>query len=190
VFRRLFLALLGAVLAAGFLVSVPSAATAATAGPSSFKVVPKSGVRNDSLRLQWTWKAKVDSYQLQVSTSATFASGVTTVTVKGKKNRPSKSLMAATVSPLRNATAYHARVRSKSGSTYSAWTSVVRTATKVRTPDKITSVGHSRKLHSRIPGSSLLECEGAGHMVLLEHHKQVTAELDDLLSLAQGQVPL
>lgn len=54
------------------------------------------------------------------------------------------------------------------------------------TDDKITSVGHSRKLHSRIPGSSLLECEGAGHMVLLEQHKQVTAELDDLLSLAQA----
>ena len=55
------------------------------------------------------------------------------------------------------------------------------------TEDKITPIGHSRKLHSRIPGSSLLECEGAGHMVLLEHHKQVTAELDDLLSLAQGE---
>lgn len=142
-FRRLFLALLGAVLAAGFLVSVPSAATAAAAGPSSFKVVPKSGVRNESLRLQWTWKAKITSYQLQVSTSPTFASNVKTVTVNGKKNRPSKSLMAATVSPLKNATAYHARVRSKSGSTYSAWTSVVRTATKVHTPDKITSVGYT-----------------------------------------------
>ena len=55
------------------------------------------------------------------------------------------------------------------------------------TADKITSIGHSRKLHSRIPGSSLLECEGAGHMVVLERHKQVTAELDDLISLAQGQ---
>ncbi|WP_210650254.1 alpha/beta fold hydrolase [Nocardioides sp. SYSU D00065] len=55
------------------------------------------------------------------------------------------------------------------------------------TADKITSVSHSRELHSRIPGSSLLECEGAGHMVLLERHKEVTAELDDLLSLAQGQ---
>ena len=55
------------------------------------------------------------------------------------------------------------------------------------TEDRITSVGHSRKLHSRIPGSSLLECEGAGHMVLLERHKQVTAELDDLISLALGQ---
>jgi pimeloyl-ACP methyl ester carboxylesterase len=56
------------------------------------------------------------------------------------------------------------------------------------TEDKITSIGHSRKLHSRIPGSSLLECEGAGHMVLLERHKEVTAELDDLIALAQGQV--
>jgi pimeloyl-ACP methyl ester carboxylesterase len=56
------------------------------------------------------------------------------------------------------------------------------------TEDKITSLGHSRKLHSRIPGSSLLECEGAGHMVLLERHKEVTAELDDLIALAQGQV--
>ena len=63
----------------------------------------------------------------------------------------------------------------------------VPTAVICGTDDKITSVGHSRKLHSRIPGSSLLECEGAGHMVLLERHKQVTAELDDLISLAQGQ---
>lgn len=55
------------------------------------------------------------------------------------------------------------------------------------TEDKITSIGHSRKLHSRIPGSSLMECVGAGHMVILEQHKQVTAELDDLLSLAQGR---
>jgi pimeloyl-ACP methyl ester carboxylesterase len=55
------------------------------------------------------------------------------------------------------------------------------------TEDRITSIGHSRKLHSRIPGSSLLECEGAGHMVLLERHKEVTAELDDLISLAQGR---
>lgn len=57
------------------------------------------------------------------------------------------------------------------------------------TEDRITGVGHSRKLHSLIPGSSLLECVGAGHMVLLEQHKEVTAELDDLISLAQGQAP-
>lgn len=62
----------------------------------------------------------------------------------------------------------------------------VPTAIICGTEDKITAVGHSRKLHSRIAGSSLLECEGAGHMVLLEQHKEVTAELDDLMSLAQG----
>ncbi|UMG91451.1 alpha/beta hydrolase [Nocardioides sp. TF02-7] len=52
------------------------------------------------------------------------------------------------------------------------------------TEDRITSVGHSRKLHSRIPGSRLLECEGAGHMVLLERHDLVNAELDQLITAA------
>ena len=33
------------------------------------------------------------------------------------------------------------------------------------TADRLTSIGHSRKLHERIPGSTLLECEDAGHMV-------------------------
>lgn len=63
----------------------------------------------------------------------------------------------------------------------------VPTAIICGTDDKITSVAHSRKLHSRIAGSSLLECDRAGHMVILERHTQVTAELDDLLSLAQVQ---
>lgn len=53
------------------------------------------------------------------------------------------------------------------------------------TSDKLTSVGHSRKLHSRIPGSTLIECEGAGHMVVLERHGQVNAALDQLLSAAE-----
>jgi pimeloyl-ACP methyl ester carboxylesterase len=52
------------------------------------------------------------------------------------------------------------------------------------TADRLTSVGHSRKLHSRIPGSRLLECEGAGHMVLLERHDLVNAELDQLITAA------
>lgn len=52
------------------------------------------------------------------------------------------------------------------------------------TADKLTSIGHSRKLHSRIPGSRLLECEGAGHMVLLERHDHVNAELDQLITAA------
>ena len=52
------------------------------------------------------------------------------------------------------------------------------------TADKLTSIGHSRKLHSRIPASRLLECEGAGHMVTLERHDQVNAELDQLITAA------
>ncbi len=52
------------------------------------------------------------------------------------------------------------------------------------TADRMTSIGHSRKLHARIPGSRLLECEGAGHMVLLERHDQVNAELDQLITAA------
>jgi pimeloyl-ACP methyl ester carboxylesterase len=52
------------------------------------------------------------------------------------------------------------------------------------TADKLTSIGHSRKLHSRIPGSTLVECEGAGHMVILERHGQVNAALDQLLAAA------
>jgi pimeloyl-ACP methyl ester carboxylesterase len=52
------------------------------------------------------------------------------------------------------------------------------------TADRLTSVGHSRKLHARIAGSHLLECEGAGHMVPIERHDQVNAELDQLITAA------
>jgi len=52
------------------------------------------------------------------------------------------------------------------------------------TADRLTSIGHSRKLHVRIPSSTLLECEGAGHMVPLERHDQVNAELDQLITAA------
>jgi len=53
------------------------------------------------------------------------------------------------------------------------------------TADKLTSIGHSRKLHSRVPGSTLIECEGAGHMVMMERHGQVNAALDQLISAAE-----
>lgn len=49
------------------------------------------------------------------------------------------------------------------------------------TADKLTSVGHSRKLHSRIDGSELVECHDAGHMVILERSDEVNGELDRLL---------
>jgi len=57
----------------------------------------------------------------------------------------------------------------------------VPTAVICGTVDKLTSIGHSRKLHSRIGGSTLLECHGAGHMVILERHDEVNGELDRLL---------
>jgi pimeloyl-ACP methyl ester carboxylesterase len=52
------------------------------------------------------------------------------------------------------------------------------------TADRLTAVGHSRKLHAQIPGSVLVECEGAGHLVLIERHEQVNAALDQLLAAA------
>jgi len=52
------------------------------------------------------------------------------------------------------------------------------------TDDKLTAIGHSRKLHAYIPGSSLLECPGAGHLVIMERHDDVNDELDRLLAAA------
>ncbi len=54
------------------------------------------------------------------------------------------------------------------------------------TADKLTSIGHARKLHSRISDSTLVECQGAGHMVILERHGQVNAALDQLLAAASA----
>lgn len=56
------------------------------------------------------------------------------------------------------------------------------------TEDRLTSVGHSRKLHARIEGSTLLECEGAGHMVIMERHDQVNAALDQLIAAAAERI--
>ncbi len=52
------------------------------------------------------------------------------------------------------------------------------------TKDILTSVGHSRKMASRITGSRLVECPGAGHMVILERKDKVNAALGDLLEAA------
>ena len=62
--------------------------------------------------------------------------------------------------------------------------SVVPTTIICGTEDKLTSIGHSRKLHAYIPGSSLLECDGAGHLVIMERHDEVNDELDHLLAAA------
>jgi pimeloyl-ACP methyl ester carboxylesterase len=50
------------------------------------------------------------------------------------------------------------------------------------TRDALTSVGHSRKMASRIPGSTLVECPGAGHMVILERKDRVNSALEELLA--------
>lgn len=54
------------------------------------------------------------------------------------------------------------------------------------TDDKMTAVGHSRKLHARIHGSDLFEAVGAGHMVILERHDDVNTELDQLILRASS----
>ncbi len=66
--------------------------------------------------------------------------------------------------------------------------SVVPTAIICGTEDKLTSIAHSRKLHAHIGRSTLLECEGAGHMVIMERHEDVNAELDKLLDAAGVEV--
>ena len=52
------------------------------------------------------------------------------------------------------------------------------------TKDKLTSIGHSRKLAQRIPGARLVECEGAGHMVIFEQCDEVNAALAALVARA------
>jgi pimeloyl-ACP methyl ester carboxylesterase len=63
--------------------------------------------------------------------------------------------------------------------------SAVPTTIICGTADKLTAIGHSRKLHSRIAGSTLVECPDAGHMVILERQGQVNAALDQLLARAE-----
>ena len=52
------------------------------------------------------------------------------------------------------------------------------------TKDVLTSVGHSRKMANRIPQATLVECLGAGHMVILEAKDRVNAALADLVDRA------
>jgi pimeloyl-ACP methyl ester carboxylesterase len=50
------------------------------------------------------------------------------------------------------------------------------------TEDVLTSIGHSRKMASRIHGVELVEVPDAGHMVILEASRQVNAAIDRMLS--------
>jgi pimeloyl-ACP methyl ester carboxylesterase len=54
------------------------------------------------------------------------------------------------------------------------------------TKDLLTSVGHSRKMASLLPDATLVECPGAGHMVILERKDKVNAALEELFERATG----
>lgn len=47
--------------------------------------------------------------------------------------------------------------------------------------DRLTSLGHSRKMASRLPHARLVVCPGAGHMVIFEAREQVNRALEDLV---------
>ncbi len=57
------------------------------------------------------------------------------------------------------------------------------------TKDLITSVGHSRKMASRIRGAQLVECLDAGHMVIMERKEQVNAALERMIKEADNFDP-
>lgn len=57
------------------------------------------------------------------------------------------------------------------------------------THDKLTSIGHSRKLHARIEGSHLVEFRGGGHMPILEHADRVNDNLELLFAEADARLP-
>ena len=52
------------------------------------------------------------------------------------------------------------------------------------TKDKLTSIGHSRKMAERLPNAKLVECHGAGHMVIFESREQVNEALEELVESA------
>ena len=52
------------------------------------------------------------------------------------------------------------------------------------TSDALISIGHSRKMASRIRGAELVEVRDAGHMVILERRQAVDAALDRMIDAA------
>jgi pimeloyl-ACP methyl ester carboxylesterase len=52
------------------------------------------------------------------------------------------------------------------------------------TKDVFTPISHSRKMASRLPDAKLVECPGAGHMVLLEQKDAVNAAIEELYAEA------
>jgi pimeloyl-ACP methyl ester carboxylesterase len=55
------------------------------------------------------------------------------------------------------------------------------------TKDRLTTVGHSRKLKQEIPGARLVEYQGAGHILLFEEKDRLNTELATLVTEALGE---
>jgi pimeloyl-ACP methyl ester carboxylesterase len=52
--------------------------------------------------------------------------------------------------------------------------------------DRVTSVGHSRKMAELMPWATLVECAGAGHLVILERKDEVNAALEEMIAEAES----
>ena len=57
------------------------------------------------------------------------------------------------------------------------------------TKDKLTSIGHSRKMAGMIAGARLVEAPGAGHLVIFESRDLVNAALEQLVTAARQFMP-
>jgi len=55
--------------------------------------------------------------------------------------------------------------------------------------DLLTPVEHSREVAEQLPGATYVEVADAGHMVLLERHDIVTAQLAELLDRVEAGLP-
>jgi pimeloyl-ACP methyl ester carboxylesterase len=69
---------------------------------------------------------------------------------------------------------------------FAALTSFAQVETTIicGTKDKLTSIGHSRKMAEQLPHARLVECPGAGHMVIFEAREQVNEALGELVESA------
>ncbi|MBW9204728.1 alpha/beta hydrolase [Mumia sp. zg.B53] len=63
-----------------------------------------------------------------------------------------------------------------------------RTLVMGGTKDRLTPFRHSRRLAEMIDGSELIAYEGAGHMMMLERHEEVTAAIEGLWGSAEPAV--
>jgi endonuclease/exonuclease/phosphatase family metal-dependent hydrolase len=131
-----------AALLALFSLLIAGAATPALAAPptpASFRLAA-GGSGNTSLRVQWTGRAGITSYDLEVATDSAFAHLVKQQSVAGSSSRPSSGVVAVTVSPLKNATTFKLRVRARTGSTTSAWSTTLSASTTVHWPGNLSAV--------------------------------------------------